>query len=105
VGVSYGGGSYMMYWIAGNRPDRVDCLVQHHALFDLRSVHYSTEESLFPRRDFDIFYSEARKASPPCRNAVSPRSGSSFRTRTGCWVRGTRCSGTKRFASRGSQAE
>lgn len=57
MGASYGG--YMMNWIAGNWPDRFDCLVQHDGLFDLRSFYYSTEELWFPRRDFGGSYAEA----------------------------------------------
>ncbi|QUL39470.1 S9 family peptidase [Erythrobacter sp. JK5] len=58
MGASYGG--YMVNWIAGNWPDRFDCLVQHDGLFDLRSFYYSTEELWFPRWDFGGSYSEAR---------------------------------------------
>jgi dipeptidyl aminopeptidase/acylaminoacyl peptidase len=58
MGASYGG--YMMNWIAGNWPDRFDCLVQHDGLFDMRSFYYSTEELWFPRWDFGGSYSEAR---------------------------------------------
>ena len=57
MGASYGG--YMVNWIAGNWPDRFDCLVQHDGLFDLRSFYYSTEELWFPRGDFGGSYSEA----------------------------------------------
>ena len=56
MGASYGG--YMMNWIAGNWPDRFDCLVQHDGLFDLRSFYYTTEELWFPRWDFGGSYSE-----------------------------------------------
>jgi len=59
MGASYGG--YMMNWIAGNWPDRFDCLVQHDGLFDLRSFYYSTEELWFPRWDFGGSYAEARE--------------------------------------------
>ena len=41
MGGSYGG--YMMNWIAGNWPDRFDCIVNHAGLFDLRSMYYTTE--------------------------------------------------------------
>ncbi len=58
MGASYGG--YMVNWIAGNWPDRFDCLVQHDGLFDMRSFYYSTEELWFPRWDFGGSYSEAR---------------------------------------------
>ncbi|WP_299195809.1 S9 family peptidase [uncultured Erythrobacter sp.] len=57
MGASYGG--YMVNWIAGNWPDRFDCLVQHDGLFDMRSFYYSTEELWFPRWDFGGSYSEA----------------------------------------------
>ncbi|QIQ87460.1 S9 family peptidase [Erythrobacter sp.] len=59
MGASYGG--YMMNWIAGNWPDRFDCLVQHDGLFDMRSFYYSTEELWFPRWDFGGSYAEARE--------------------------------------------
>ncbi len=59
MGASYGG--YMVNWIAGNWPDRFDCLVQHDGLFDMRSFYYSTEELWFPRWDFGGSYSEARE--------------------------------------------
>ncbi|MEM9085006.1 MAG: S9 family peptidase [Pseudomonadota bacterium] len=56
MGASYGG--YMVNWIAGNWPDRFDCLIQHDGLFDMRSFYYSTEELWFPRWDFGGSYSE-----------------------------------------------
>ncbi|MEO1219874.1 MAG: S9 family peptidase [Pseudomonadota bacterium] len=56
MGASYGG--YMVNWIAGNWPDRFDCLVQHDGLFDMRSFYYSTEELWFPRWDFGGSYAE-----------------------------------------------
>ena len=59
MGASYGG--YMVNWIAGNWPDRFDCLVQHDGLFDMRSFYYATEELWFPRWDFGGSYSEARE--------------------------------------------
>jgi dipeptidyl aminopeptidase/acylaminoacyl peptidase len=46
LGASYGG--YMIYWIAGNWPDRFRCLVDHDGVFDTRSAYYSTEELWFP---------------------------------------------------------
>ncbi|AKM08440.1 alpha/beta hydrolase family protein [Pelagerythrobacter marensis] len=55
MGASYGG--YMMNWIAGQWPDRFDCLVQHDGLFDMRSFYYATEELWFPRWDFGGSYS------------------------------------------------
>lgn len=54
LGASYGG--YMINWIAGNWPDRFDCLVNHDGLFDLRSFYYSTEELWFPEWDFGAPY-------------------------------------------------
>lgn len=56
LGASYGG--YMINWIAGNWPDRFDCLVNHDGLFDLRSFYYSTEELWFPEWDFSGAYFE-----------------------------------------------
>lgn len=58
MGASYGG--YMVNWIAGNWPDRFNCLVQHDGLFDMRSFYYSTEELWFPRWDFGGSYAENR---------------------------------------------
>jgi dipeptidyl aminopeptidase/acylaminoacyl peptidase len=46
AGASYGG--FMINWIAGNWPDRFQCLVNHDGLFDHRSMYYSTEELWFP---------------------------------------------------------
>ncbi|MEM9532121.1 MAG: S9 family peptidase [Pseudomonadota bacterium] len=45
LGASYGG--YMINWIAGNWPDRFDCLVNHDGVFDTRSMYYTTEELWF----------------------------------------------------------
>ena len=56
MGASYGG--YMMNWIAGQWPDRFDCLIQHDGLFDMRSFYYATEELWFPRWDFGGSYAE-----------------------------------------------
>lgn len=56
LGASYGG--YMINWIAGNWPDRFDCLVNHDGLFDLRSFYYATEELWFPEWDFGGPYFE-----------------------------------------------
>lgn len=56
MGASYGG--YMVNWIAGDWPERFDCLVQHDGLFDMRSFYYSTEELWFPRWDFGGSYAE-----------------------------------------------
>lgn len=49
LGGSYGG--YMMNWIAGNWPDRFDCLVNHAGIFDLRAMAMSTEELWFDQWD------------------------------------------------------
>lgn len=49
LGASYGG--YMMNWIAGNWPDRFDCIVNHAGVFDLRSFAFSTEELWFDQWD------------------------------------------------------
>ncbi len=46
LGASYGG--YMVNWIAGNWPERFDCLVNHDGVFDNRMMYYSTEELWFP---------------------------------------------------------
>jgi dipeptidyl aminopeptidase/acylaminoacyl peptidase len=46
LGASYGG--YMVNWIAGQWPDRFDCLVNHDGLFDNRMMYYTTEELWFP---------------------------------------------------------
>ena len=59
MGASYGG--YMVNWIAGNWPDRFDCIVQHDGLFDMRSFYYATEEQWFPRWDFGGSYAEAKE--------------------------------------------
>lgn len=60
LGASYGG--YMMNWIAGNWPDRFDCLVNHAGIFDLRQFYYSTEELWFPEWDFGGPYFEREEA-------------------------------------------
>ncbi|TAD73664.1 MAG: S9 family peptidase [Sphingomonadales bacterium] len=59
MGASYGG--YMVNWIAGQWPDRFDCLVQHDGIFDNRSFYYATEELWFPRWDFGGSYEQARE--------------------------------------------
>lgn len=56
MGASYGG--YMVNWIAGNWPERFNCLVQHDGLFDMRSFYYATEELWFPRWDFGGSYTK-----------------------------------------------
>ena len=59
MGASYGG--YMVNWIAGNWPDRFDCLIQHDGLFDMRMFYYTTEELWFPRWDFGGSYAEQKE--------------------------------------------
>lgn len=59
MGASYGG--YMVNWIAGQWPDRFDCIVQHDGIFDNRSMYYSTEEIWFPRWDNGGSYEAARE--------------------------------------------
>jgi len=46
LGASYGG--YMVNWIAGNWPDRFDCLVSHDGNLDERMAYFDTEELWFP---------------------------------------------------------
>ena len=46
LGASYGG--FMVNWIAGNWPDRFNCLVNHDGVFDQRMMYYTTEELWFP---------------------------------------------------------
>ena len=46
LGASYGG--FMVNWIAGNWPQRFNCLVNHDGVFDQRSMYYTTEELWFP---------------------------------------------------------
>ncbi len=46
LGASYGG--FMINWIAGNWPDRFQCLVNHDGVFDQRMMYYGTEELWFP---------------------------------------------------------
>ncbi len=60
LGASYGG--YMINWIAGNWPDRFECLVNHDGIFDLRSFYYATEELWFPEWDFGAPYYEDPEA-------------------------------------------
>jgi dipeptidyl aminopeptidase/acylaminoacyl peptidase len=50
LGASYGG--YMVNWIAGNWPERFDCLVNHDGVFDERMMYYSTEELWFPEWEY-----------------------------------------------------
>jgi len=57
LGASYGG--YMINWIAGNWPDRFDCLVNHDGVFDERMMYYTTEELWFPEWDYGGPYYEA----------------------------------------------
>jgi len=56
LGASYGG--YMINWIAGNWPDRFDCLVNHDGIFDERMMYYTTEELWFPEWDYGGPYFE-----------------------------------------------
>jgi dipeptidyl aminopeptidase/acylaminoacyl peptidase len=49
AGASYGG--YMINWIEGHT-DRFNCLISHAGVFDLRSMHGSTEELWFPEWEF-----------------------------------------------------
>jgi dipeptidyl aminopeptidase/acylaminoacyl peptidase len=49
LGASYGG--YMMFWIAGQRPDRFRCIVAHDGVFSPRALWFDTEELFFPERD------------------------------------------------------
>ena len=51
LGASYGG--FMINWIAGNWPDRFDCLVNHDGVFDQRMMYYTTEELWFPEWEND----------------------------------------------------
>jgi dipeptidyl aminopeptidase/acylaminoacyl peptidase len=57
LGASYGG--YMVNWIAGQRPERFRCLVNHDGLFDMRSMYYATEELWFPEWEQQGTYFEA----------------------------------------------
>ena len=38
----------MINWIAGNWPERFNCLVNHDGVFDQRMMYYATEELWFP---------------------------------------------------------
>ena len=49
AGASYGG--YMIDWIEGHTT-RFDCLISHAGVFDLRSMHGTTEELWFPEWEF-----------------------------------------------------
>ncbi len=49
LGASYGG--YMINWIAGNWPDRFECLVNHDGVFNTRMMYFDTEELWFPEWD------------------------------------------------------
>lgn len=51
LGASYGG--FMINWIAGNWPERFDCLVNHDGVFDQRMMYYTTEELWFPEWEND----------------------------------------------------
>jgi len=61
LGASYGG--YMINWIAGNWPDRFDCLVNHDGVFDVRSMYFSTEELWFPEWEFGGPYWKSKELS------------------------------------------
>ena len=50
LGASYGG--YMINWIAGNAPDRFQCLINHDGGFDEFASYYNTEELWFPEYEF-----------------------------------------------------
>lgn len=49
LGASYGG--YLMFWLAGQRPDRFRCIVAHDGVFSPRALWFDTEELFFPERD------------------------------------------------------
>jgi len=49
LGASFGG--YMINWIAGNWPERFDCLVNHDGNLDERMAYFDTEELWFPEWD------------------------------------------------------
>lgn len=49
AGASYGG--YMINWIEGHT-ERFKCLISHAGVFDLRSMHGTTEELWFPEWEF-----------------------------------------------------
>ncbi|HEX9708220.1 MAG TPA: S9 family peptidase [Steroidobacteraceae bacterium] len=75
LGGSYGG--YMVNWIAGNWPDRFDCLVNHAGLFDHRSMYYTTEELWFPEWDHGGPYHEnpeAHEKSNPANHVMAWKS-------------------------------
>jgi dipeptidyl aminopeptidase/acylaminoacyl peptidase len=59
LGASYGG--FMINWIAGNWPDRFDCLVNHDGVFDQRMMYYATEELWFPEWENSGPYYESSK--------------------------------------------
>lgn len=50
MGASYGG--YMLYWLAGNAPQRFKALIAHDGVFDCRAHYYETEELWFPETEF-----------------------------------------------------
>jgi dipeptidyl aminopeptidase/acylaminoacyl peptidase len=49
LGASFGG--YMINWIAGQWPDRFQCLVNHDGSLDERMSYFDTEELWFPEWD------------------------------------------------------
>ncbi len=59
LGASYGG--FMINWIAGNWPDRFNCLVNHDGVFDQRMMYYATEELWFPEWENSGPYYESAK--------------------------------------------
>jgi dipeptidyl aminopeptidase/acylaminoacyl peptidase len=58
-GASYGG--FMVNWIAGNWPDRFNCLVNHDGVFDQRMMYYATEELWLPEWENSGPYYESSK--------------------------------------------
>lgn len=50
LGGSYGG--YMVAWLAGQMPERFNCLVNHAGVFDIKSMAYMTEELWFTNWEF-----------------------------------------------------
>ena len=50
LGPSYGG--FMMNWIAGNWPERFNCIINHAGIFDARAMYYATEELWFEEWEY-----------------------------------------------------
>jgi dipeptidyl aminopeptidase/acylaminoacyl peptidase len=42
----------MIYWMAGQWPDRFKCLISHNGVFDTRSMGFMTEELWFSEWEF-----------------------------------------------------